>query len=94
MDNFIEGKSQAQKQIVKELIEEGANVNTQDENGKTILMFASFRGYLEIVKELIKAGADVNIKDKNGTTALIVASYKEHKEIVKELIEAGANTTL
>ena len=46
-------------QTVKTLIRSGADINSEDENRITALMWAAKNGHLEVVKELIKYGADV-----------------------------------
>jgi len=43
--------------IVKLLIENGADVNVKDKDGMTALMYASEEGYTEIVSLLKNAGA-------------------------------------
>ena len=56
-------------EVVKELIANGADVNSVAAVGKgekmTPLMGASFVGNFEIVKELLSQGADANIKSEN-----------------------------
>ena len=76
---------------VKRLIEEGTDVNAQDNEGWTALMWALEYGHTEVVKLLIEEGADVNAKDKKGFTALMYSSREGNTEIVKLLIEAGAD---
>ncbi|KAE9385780.1 ankyrin, partial [Gymnopus androsaceus JB14] len=44
--------------VVSVLIEEGANVNAQSEDGSTALRQASQEGHLEIVKLLLNHGAE------------------------------------
>ena len=44
-------------QIVKYLVEHGADVNAKDENNKTALLLASEIGCLETVKYLVEYGA-------------------------------------
>lgn len=66
------------------------DINTQDEDGFTALIWASAAGYTDIVSALIDIGAD-DIQNNRGDTALILASYWGHVAIVKILIRAGAN---
>jgi ankyrin repeat protein len=69
-----------------------ADVNQADEDGKTPLLQAVFRGRTDVAKALIDAGADVNhIYDEDWFTILYVAVLKGYLEIVKMLVEAGAD---
>lgn len=76
--------------IVKMLIDRGANVNEQDGNGITALMEASYNSRIETVRLLINRGANVNEKDNNESTALMFASDSGNIEIVKLLIDSNA----
>tara|TARA_Y100000992_G_scaffold302710_1_gene278685 strand:+ start:8553 stop:10031 length:1479 start_codon:yes stop_codon:yes gene_type:complete len=49
-------------ELIKYLIDNGAKVNSRDENGKTILHYAVLFGTLEQVELLINSGADFRIK--------------------------------
>ena len=82
------------KKIVKILIENDANVNAQDERGKTAIMVAFEEGNKEIVNALLAAGADVNIKDKNGTTLLMAACEKGDLDLVNAFIDAKADVNV
>lgn len=76
-------------EIVRILLEAGADVNFKGYSGQTALMSAPTP---EIARILLEAGADVNAKDDNGKTALMCASgYDSNLEIVKMLLEAGAD---
>ena len=82
---------------IKELINNGYDVNAKDEDGCTALMEAGeafFGGSTEIIKMLIEAGADVNAKDEDGRTLLNRAAASGKTEIVKMLIEAGADVDI
>ena len=70
--------------IVKLLIDYGADVNIQNEDGFTVLFSSDIE--IEILKLIITTGADVNIRDKHGMTALFFSSYEK----AKLLMEAGA----
>lgn len=89
--------------IVHKLIEAEANLNLQDDKGKTALMLLveeddlwtiSFQDYFECVQKLIKAGTDLNLQDNNGKTALMRAVEKSHINIVQKFIEAETNLNL
>ena len=88
-------KKEVAKKLIIELIEKGADLNIQDNGGKTALMYAIIIGNKEVenkevAEELIKAEADLNIQDNGGKTALMYA-IKYMPDIAKELIEAGAD---
>ncbi|KAL5510667.1 hypothetical protein EMCRGX_G006253, partial [Ephydatia muelleri] len=50
--------------IVKTLIEAGANINKATKKGGSSLGAASYKGHLNIVKTLIEAGANLDQADK------------------------------
>ena len=58
------------KEIVKLLIDAGADVHEKDKNGSTPLHNAAFGGYKEVVELLIANGADVNAKNDDGETPM------------------------
>lgn len=76
---------------VLRLLNKGANINTQTDEGITPLMYAVSGGYLKIVKILTLNGANVHLKDWNGTSPIISASKSGFTEIAEELIRAGAS---
>ena len=75
--------------LIRELVARGADVNIQDNNGNTALIWASLHGHTAALKILIGAGADVNIHNKDGLSALDVAYQYGHEETVNILIAAG-----
>lgn len=78
-------------ETIKVLLENGADTNIKDNEGKTALIYAVKDKYnLEKVKLLIKYGAGINIRDNNGNTALSIAKEFSNTKIVKLLIEARA----
>lgn len=62
--------------VVKYLLECGANVDAIDEHGISSLSWASGRNHVDIVELLLEAGASPNLCDKNDTTPLIWASRR------------------
>ena len=77
--------------ITNLLLENGANVNDQDNEGNTPLMIASERGHPETVKLLIESGANMNAQDNYKRTALMKASEEGRLEVVAVLLEKGAD---
>lgn len=78
-------------EIIKYLLEIGANINCQDENGRTPLIKACMYNNFEIAKLLIFKGANIDLKNNNNARALHYACYYGSSELIKYLIEHGAN---
>ena len=63
-------------EIVKLLLDKGADPNIQNEDGETALMKASEEGHTEIVKLLLAKGADPNaLSIPLGETALMKSEH-------------------
>ncbi len=82
-------------EIVKSLLAAGANLNAQEKDGTTPLMYATWHGSYKLVKSLIDLGADVhlNAKDRKTVLASIKAApalARKSKRTIKVLIDAGA----
>jgi len=78
-------------EVVDELVQHKADVNTRSKNGATALMFAA-RGDLASTKTLLNAGADPNVAIPDwGGTALIIASTMGQADIVGALLDKGAD---
>ena len=73
---------------VKNLIEEGADVNAKDEIGRAPLHFVKNKAVAEL---LIAKGADVNARTKDGSTLLHTMAWNGNKEIAELLLENGAD---
>jgi len=78
-------------EVVKLLLEHGADPNVKNRDGKTPLHNAASEGHLEVVKLLLERGADPNVKDDDGNTPLHNAAWRGHLEVVKLLLEHGAD---
>lgn len=72
-------------------LQDGVDVNSPDENGRTALMLAAYDGHTEIVKLLLQRKAQVNRRDATDRTALMYASSGKNPETVRVLLDAGAN---
>ncbi|WP_288694982.1 ankyrin repeat domain-containing protein [uncultured Brachyspira sp.] len=77
--------------MVKYLLDKGANSNTANNEKKTALTIANDYGKFDISKLLIQQGANINTQDEHGLTALMNAAMIGDYEMVKFLLENGAN---
>uniref|UniRef100_H3BCE9 KN motif and ankyrin repeat domains 3 n=1 Tax=Latimeria chalumnae TaxID=7897 RepID=H3BCE9_LATCH len=69
-------------EMVRALLDCGADVNIQDDEGSTALMCASEHGRVEIVKLLLaQPGCDISILDNDGSSALSIALEANHNDI-------------
>lgn len=78
--------------IIKLLLEHGAEVNHSTVTNSTPLRAACFDGRLDVVKFLLEHGADLSIANKFKNTCLMIASYKGHINVVEALLQKGART--
>ena len=70
--------------LVRQLIEEGADVDELDASRDAPLVMAAYKGYNQIVRLLLEAGADVKAVDPGmKATALHAASYAGRAEAAK-----------
>lgn len=70
--------------VVKMLLDQGANVDLQDEYGVTALMWASKYGHTKVVKMLLDNGVNVYHQNKDGISVLMVAIARGNAEVVKK----------
>ncbi len=78
-------------EIVKFLVENGANINYKNYYGNSALMCASENNELEIIHFLLENGADINIKNDYNETPLIGSIMGNKLDAMKLLLENGAN---
>jgi serine/threonine-protein phosphatase 6 regulatory ankyrin repeat subunit B len=76
--------------IVKRIIEFGANIGARDDSESIALHYASQSGYQSIVIPLIEAKSDVNAIDINGSRPIHLAAEFGHVDVMETLIAAGA----
>ena len=87
--------------VIRMLLDHGADVNAFDPFGRTALMYAAGSDLVPVdaVKLLIERGADVNAKNKHaksvdsGLTVLDIAKLRGDTPVVQFLIKSGAKGT-
>ena len=75
---------------IDHLLDQGADVDTKDNYGRTPLFIASEEGHVPIVKKLLERGADFRIKTPAGGTPLRDAILRHYPLVVQALTDAGA----
>ena len=68
-----------------------ANIDANDEDGKTALIRAAQEGDKKTVELLLDRGTDIEAKTNDGLTALICAASEGHTETVELLLDKGAD---
>lgn len=79
--------SNGNARLINELIEHGANIETQNERGQTPLHTAVEAENINAVEVLLKHGSDTSVVDKNNETPLDIAKRLDFPEIQKLLTE-------
>ena len=80
-------------ETVKQLIENGVNVNAENKSGSFALNAAAFKNNHEMIQLLINNGADINSRNRGLDTPLICATKYSNgdKNTVKMLLDAGSD---
>ena len=66
--------------IVKALIESGADIQKKGQFGYTALHAAAQGGHLDVVQALVRYGASVNCKNDDGDIPLILGMFEQNKK--------------
>jgi len=78
--------------IIKLLLDNGADINSIDSFGNTLLHYAVEKENIALVQLLLTSGCKVNqTKRHDKDTALHYAYFQKNKQIISMLIDAGAN---
>ena len=76
---------------VKNYIDSGYDLNIQNNDGNTPIIYSTSNNKIEIVKLLLNSGADIDKQTNLGYTALILAAYTNNRETVEILLDYGAD---
>ncbi|MES1039936.1 ankyrin repeat domain-containing protein [Peribacillus simplex] len=89
-EQLIQAVERKETEKIRSLIEQGADINTQDSEGRTSTMIATYNHDVETAKILI----DVNIQDDMKNSPFLYAGAEGYIDILKLAIEAGADPSI
>jgi len=76
---------------VQRMVQQGTDVNTRDDYGRTALHLAAALNHTIDMQVLIELGADVNAQDKQGRTPMMYAAADGEGDAVALLVSKDAN---
>jgi ankyrin repeat protein len=72
---------------VNYLLQNGANPNTQDKNGNTVLMIASSNCNTECIKLLLQAGANPYLKNNFDTSVITLYFHRNIYDVISKIMK-------
>ena len=89
---IADAASRGDREAVKALLKEAADVNAAQGDGMTALHWAAMNGDLELAEMLIVAGANTRATTRLGSyTPLYLASQHGHGGVISALVKAGSD---
>lgn len=92
--NIIESVKKNDITAVKKLLSNGADVNTQDKSGRSLLLIATIQQQAEMAKLLVTHSADVNLQADNLDSPFLYAGASGQTALVKLFLANGARFDL
>ena len=90
---FVEAAMNGNREAVRALLKDGADVNTTQADGMTALHWAAQKGDVELAKVLLYASANLKATTRiGGYTPLLIASKNGDALMIDTLTEAGADS--
>jgi ankyrin repeat protein len=89
---FVEAAMNGNRDAVRALLKDGADVNTTQADGMTALHWAAQKGDVELAKVLLYASANLKATTRiGGYTPLLIASKNGDAAMIDTLTQAGAD---
>ncbi len=84
---------QRQEEVLRWLVEQGADVNHQDATGLTAMHAAARWDRGDMIRVLHELGGKLDARDAFGGTPLHAAAYSQRRNAIQTLLELGADPT-
>jgi ankyrin repeat protein len=94
MDQIGKAASRGDTTSVLELLEDGADIDELDPDGRTPVLLATRGNHVETVRALVEAGANVDIRDNRLDNPFLYAGAEGLLDVVRLMIDAGADPAL
>jgi len=82
------------RRVVQLLLENGAELESEEYGGQTPLSLAAWTGQKAVVRLLLEKGADVESKSSRSGTLLSLAAWAGQEAVVRLLIDGGADVKI
>ena len=80
---------------VKEMLDVGVPVDSEDGVGMTALQWAAWKNSTDVTELLLSRGADVNKRSGDyHDTALHMAAFRNNTDVIEVLLKHGASTNI
>jgi ankyrin repeat protein len=90
-ESIIEAIKNNNNKVVEFLLSQGANIESTDNDGNTLLHLAASNGSKELVEFLLSKGADIESVNNNGTNILLAAATNKSKDVIEYLLSQSTN---
>lgn len=91
---LLEAARKGEIAIAEQLIQNGAEINSKNNFGYTVLIIAADNGHDFIIELLIRHGSEINARDNFGRTALMFAAKNGQMTSLELLIQGGAKINI
>ena len=93
-EQLLQATQLEDKKAILALLQQGADINVRDAQGRTPVMIATYQHNTDMVSTLLQAGANVNIRDNNKENPLLHSAAQGWLDILRLAIDAHADTSL